>query len=423
MDSGEGTTPNLAHRGTPARLPVRQRFRPPWPRTGLLYDGRLMEDVVAAARQLGPEIRAASDQIELERRLPEAIADAMAARGLFGLLTPAAYGGVEAEPTTAMRAVEEIGRADGSAGWLALNGSYEAALLGWLSAETIAEMRSADPRLRVVGATRPQGTAYRVDGGYRASGRWDFVSGVTHANWVLGGVVLLDGRGGEPQRLANGEPVTRIVFVPRDAGTVIDAWNTMGMRGTGSHDFTIEEEFVPSARTMSPTEPSPFPGPRYREPYWDLWGWTLHGANSLGIARGALDDLRALPGRRSSGTSPAVLQDRPVVQAAAGEAEAIVRGARAFLFESVQAAWTAACADADNAVRVSQDARLALTHAVLESRRAVGLVYDAVGTNAIFREHRIERAFRDLSVAQHHLAASRRHYESAGSVLLASDGS
>ena len=64
-----------------------------------------MEDVVAAARQLGPEIRAASDQIELERRLPEAIANAMAVRGLLGLLTPAAYGGVEAEPTTAMRAV------------------------------------------------------------------------------------------------------------------------------------------------------------------------------------------------------------------------------------------------------------------------------------------------------------------------------
>jgi len=105
-----------------------------------------MYDVVAAARRLAPRIRAAGAEIEAERQLPREIADAMAAAGLMTLLTPAAYGGVEADPITAMRAVEEIGRADGSAGWLALNGSFEA-LLGWPSADAIEGMRASNSEL------------------------------------------------------------------------------------------------------------------------------------------------------------------------------------------------------------------------------------------------------------------------------------
>lgn len=377
-----------------------------------------MHDVVAAARRLAPRIRAAAAEIEAERQLPREIADAMAAAGLMTLLTPAAYGGVEADPITAMRAVEEIGRADGSAGWLALNGSFEAALLGWLSAGAIEGMRASNPELRVVGATLAQGTACEVDGGYRVDGRWDFVSGVMHANWVLGGVRVLEGPGGAQRVRADGEPETRIAFFPRAHGTVIDAWDTMGMRGTGSHDFVIEDEFVPAERTMSFDESSPFPGPRYREPYFGTWGWALHGANALGIARGALDDLSDLAARRASKMSSTLLRDRPTVQSATGEAEAIVRAARAFLFEAVEAAWAAASSGAADAPIRNAEARLALTHAVHESLRAVDLLWDAAGTNVIFREHHIERAFRDLNVAKQHIAASRRHYQTAGELLL-----
>lgn len=379
-----------------------------------------MHDVIEAARSLAPQIRAAADQFEVDRQLTPDIAAAMSEAKLLTLLTPTAYGGAEAEPITAMRAVEQLGMADGSAGWLATNSSYEAALLAWLAPATIEEMRAPDPQLRMAGAIQPQGTAYAVQGGYRVSGHWDFVSGIMHANWVTAGVFLLDGPNGERLQDAHGDPASRVTFIARDRGRIVDAWDTMGMRGTGSHDFIVEDQFVPAERTMRPDEPAAVPSPRYREPFVQTWGWCSHGANALGIARGALEDLTALAQHRASKVTPALLRDRPQVQRAVAEAEAIVRAARAFLFEAVEAAWTAACEDDPDAERLNWQARLALTHAVYEAGRAVGLLYDTVGTPAIFRANRLERAFRDLNVAKHHVAASRRHYETVGSVLLGS---
>ena len=381
-----------------------------------------MFDVVAAAAAIAPRIRAAADTIEAERQLPDDIAEAMAEAKLFTLLSPAVYGGAEAEPTTAIRAIEQIARADGSAGWLAQNGSFEAALLGWLSAEAIEGMCTLESRgaadIRLGGSTMAQATAVEVEGGYLIDGHWDFVSGVMHSNWILGGFWILDGPGGERRIGPTGDPVQRIAFMPQGDGEVIDTWNVMGMRGTGSNDFVVRDLFVPVERTMWYADPSPFPGPRYRAPYVGTWGWSLHGGNTLGMARGAIEDLSALAQTRTSKVDTSLLRDRPHVQAAIAEAEAIVRGARAFLFEAVEAAWVAANEEAPDAIRRNWEARLALTYSVHEALRAVQLLYDAAGTNAIYTAHRIERVLRDLNVAKHHIAASKKHYESVGSVLL-----
>ncbi|MYI83478.1 MAG: hypothetical protein F4056_09435 [Chloroflexi bacterium] len=384
-----------------------------------------MFDVVAAAAAIAPRIRAAADTIEAERQLPDDIVEAMAKAKLFTLLAPAAYGGAEAEPTTAIRAIELISAADGSAGWRAQNGSFESALLGWLSPEAIAGMRALESRgardFLVGGANLPQATAVDAVGGYVIDGRWDFVSGVMHSNWILGGFGILDGPGGARRVGADGEPLQRIAFIPHGDGEVLDTWNVMGMRGTGSNDFVVRDLFVPAERTMWYADPAPFPGPRYRRPYIGAWGWSLHGGNSLGMARGAIEDLSALAQTHDSKHSTSLLRNRPHVQRAIAEAEAIVRSARAFLFEAVEEAWIAANSDAPDAVRLNWEARLALMHSAHEALRAVQLLYDAAGTNAIFTAHRIERALRDLNVAKHHVAASKQHYESVGSILLGAD--
>lgn len=377
-----------------------------------------MHDVIEAARQLAPRIRAAADQIEADRQLPPELANAMAEAGLLTLLTSAAYGGADVDPITAILAVEQIGRADASAGWLATNSSYEAVFLDWLSPAAIEEMRTGDPNLLMAGAIQPQGTAYAVEGGYQATGHWDFVSGIMHANWVSVGVFVLDGPSGTRVLDSHGDPLTRVLFLPPADGRIVDRWDTMGMRGTGSHDFVVEDAFIPAERTMRNDEPPYATGPRYELPFSQMWGWCLHGGNSLGVARGALEDLRSLSRGTASKVTPTVLGDRPHVQIAVGEAEAIVRAARAFLLDAVGAAWESACGDAADFEAREREARLALTHAVHEAGRAVGVLYDAVGTPAIFRANHLERAFRDLNVAKHHIAASRRHYETIGAEML-----
>jgi alkylation response protein AidB-like acyl-CoA dehydrogenase len=377
-----------------------------------------MHPVIDAARLLAPRIRAAADRIEADRQLPAEIVDAMSEAGLLTLMTPAAYGGADVDPVTAILAVEQIGMADGSAGWIATNSSYEAVLLSWLSPDTVAEMRVTDPKIRMAGAIQPQGTAFAVDGGFRLSGHWDFVSGINHSNWVSLGAWLLNGPDGEPLRDAEGNQRTRVFFVPPETGRVVDQWDTMGMRGTGSHDFVVEGAFVPTERAMR-TDESPYAeGPRYDLPFSQMWGWSLHGGNAVGMARGALDDLNALAQGRASKLTPALLRDRPHVQSAFAEAEAIVRSARAFLVEAVGAAWECACGDGSDFAGREREAHLAVIHAVHECSRAVTLLYDSVGTPAIFRANRLERAFRDLNVAKHHVAALPRHYQTIGAAFL-----
>lgn len=377
-----------------------------------------MQDVVEAARELAPRIRAASDQIEVDRQLPEELADAMAQAGLWSLITPAAYGGAEADPIAAILAVEQIGRADGSAGWLTTNCTYESAFLAWLAPTTVETMRASEPDVRMAGAIQPQGTAYEVDGGYRVTGHWDFVSGIMHANWVSVGVWLLDGPAGARIRDAEGNERTRVLFVEPSDGQIEDRWNTMGMRGTGSHDFLLSDVFVPSDRSMHTGEAPQASSTRFDLPFSQMWGWSLHGGNAVGIARGVIEDLTTLAAHNASKVTPALLRDRPHVQIAVGEADAIVRAARAFLLDAVGAVWDSARNDPASFPVNDRHARLALMHAVHESARAVGILYDAVGTPAIFRANRLERAYRDLQTMKHHIAASRRHYEEIGAAVL-----
>ena len=380
-----------------------------------------MHDVVEAARQLAPRIRAAADQIEADRQLPSDLADAIAKAKLWSLLTPAEYGGADADPLTAIFATEQIGRADGATGWLTTNSSYEAALLAWLAPATIEVMRATERDIRMAGAIQPQGTAYEVDSGFRVSGHWDFVSGIMHATWVSVGAWVLDGPEGTPLRDAEGNQRTRVFFVEPTDGRIEDRWDTLGMRGTGSHDFLLDEVFVPADRTMRTDEAAHGGNPRWNLPFSQMWGWSLHGGNAVGIARGVIEDLTTLALHSASKMTPGLLRDRPHVQIAVGEADAIVRAARAFLLDAVGTAWASACNDPASFEEHDRTARLALMHAVHECARAVDLLYNAVGTPAIFKANRLERAYRDLQTMKHHIAVSRRHYEEIGAAVLGAD--
>ena len=113
--------------------------------------------------------------------------------------------------------------------------------------------------VRAAGSFRPTADARLVDGGYKIGGRWNYVSGVNHANWLILNCNIVDDNG--PVFDTQGGPVTRMMIVPRSAGVIEKTWSTMGMRGTGSNDVVIEEEFVPNKHTCLLYEPSATDGP------------------------------------------------------------------------------------------------------------------------------------------------------------------
>lgn len=380
----------------------------------------MTEDILAAAIRLVPAVQAARGDAERLRRTPPALAVEIGNAGIYQMYLPASMGGPEVPPLTAFRVVEELSKADGSVGWCAMIATALSMNAARLPAELGRELAGSPADYRCAGSARPggpsAGRAWAVDGGYRISGRWNFASGVDNANWLYATCIMMDGD--KPVTSATGAPVLRAFWVPRDSGTIVDTWNVMGMRGTGSHDFTVDDLFVPARRSVLSSAPPAQKAPLYNPKTWFAFLWTPTAANALGIARGAIDTLTEMAQTESSTLNTTLLRDRPAVQARLGEADAMVSSARAYVFDAIGRLWDTVCAGETPSDQMVAQGRLALVNAMHEAVRAVDKVFHGAGTNAIYANQPLERAFRDIHVAVQHGAGLPLYFESAGKVMV-----
>jgi alkylation response protein AidB-like acyl-CoA dehydrogenase len=376
----------------------------------------LSTESAAAARRLVPRVLAAREEGEILRHVPAPMVEQLAEAGLLQMYLPCSMGGLELPPLTVFRIVEEISRADGSIGWCVMIATAVSSSMGMLDADVGRRIAGSPADARLAGSIRPKGRARPVDGGYRIDGRWDFASGVNHARWLMAPCVLWDGE--KPMRSPAGAPMERIFWVPAGSATILDTWRVLGLRGTGSHDFSIADVFVPESHSTAmgalPREKGILYDPRLHL----SWIWTATVANAIGIARGALDAFRELASTKSSTMSTALLRDRPLVQARIAEAEAILSAARAYVRTAVGDLWMrAGRGDSDLDAAIVQ-ARLAITHGMREAARSVDIVFHAAGTNAVYERNPLERHFRNIHVAIQHAAGLPAHMEAAGKALL-----
>lgn len=395
-------------------------------------------DVIAAAEALVPLVAEAADEIEAAGRLPDKLVDALTDADLFRMYVPAALGGPEVDPLTAMAAIEVLATADASLAWCAHVSTANAWQLATLDPAAVATMEQpGGGARRFSGSARPLGRAVRVDGGYRVSGRWDFASNCLHAQWYCGTCVVEE----------DGRRRTRAMFVPIDAGEIVPTWQVAGLRGTGSHDFEVHDVFVPDEFASSGRHLAAHGGPLYRPRLIMVVNWALTAGVALGIARGALDAFAELSRLGTAGTVDTPLRDRATVQAAMGRSEATLAAARAYCYQSIGELWRALDANAsevgnasepgnvanageadraDPAGRVGDDvldrlvppARLAIVHALHATVEVANTLFHAGGTRAIFHTNRLERYFRDAHVAAQHGAGAPSHFEAGGRLAL-----
>ena len=376
--------------------------------------------IVAEARRLAKAVRAARAEAELLRQTPPDLAAAITAAGLYQMYLPSSMGGAEMDPLTVFRVVEEISKADGSVGWNVMIANAMALNIARLPAEVGRELAGTPADYRAAGSARPGGPSAgrvsEVPGGYRLTGQWNFASGIYNARWLYCTAVVMDGD--TPRRNAAGKPVLRALWVPRADVSIVDTWKVMGMRGTGSQDFTAQDVFVPARRSVLSDDPAVETTPLFNHRARFVFLWTPSAANALGIARGAIDTLAKIATTEASTLNTALLRDRPAVQARIGEADAIVSAARAYVLDAVARVWDRVRAGQEPSDQEVAQGRLAITHAMHESVRAVDKVFHAAGTNAIYTSLPLEAAFRDIHVAIQHGAALPGYFESAGKVLL-----
>ena len=378
----------------------------------------MADDLIHVAQSLVPEILSNLDRIDADCQLPPELAARMAEHRLFSLYAPEALGGPELDPLTAFRVTEIISQADGSAGWCVFNGSAITAAVARLAPDAVQEIFGDPPNLLGSGSARPEGTATITEGGYIINGRWNYLSGIDHSTALFLNCRLLN-HDDSPALNEDGSPANRVAVVPVAAGTVLNTWTTLGMRGTASNDCEFANVFVPAHHTYMRGDPAHHPGPLYHPPQTSiLISWTLAAANALGMARGAMNAFKDLATGSGTTNSTTLLRDRAYVQIAYGECEATLDAARTHALEAVGSMWDAQVHAKPDLMDRAVRARLAITHAIRRSVEVVDQLFNVAGTNAIHRSVGLERFFRDLHVSGQHISGLPANYEYGGQVLM-----
>ena len=367
------------------------------------------------ARELAPKIAATADQIERDRRLPPPLVKTLHDEGFFRLLLPRALGGVEVDPPTFVQITEAIARADASAAWVICQTTGCSMVSAYLAPE-VAQTIFGNGGVLAWGP--PSSTrAIAVDGGYRLTGSYSFASGSRHATW-LGGQAPIVEADGTPRR-RNGVTERRTLLFPAASAIINDVWHVIGLRGTGSDAFTVEDLFVPHAHTIARDDPAErrVQAPLYCFPQGSLYASGFAGV-AMGVARTMLDDFLTLARDKTPRGYSRTLRESAVTQSRVAQAEAQLGAARVYLLSTLEEIWQAVgrtgTLGLDQRVRI----RLAASHAIAQAREVADFAYHAAGGTAVFTSQAFERRFRDIHTVAQQLQGRDDHFENVGKFLL-----
>lgn len=352
-----------------------------------------------ALGDLRPTLAARADEVEAARRLPIDLVDQLKAAGLFRMFVPVSHGGNEIDLLDGLTVIEELARIDGAIAWTVMIGAQTPHLLAMLPAADFDRIYAASPDAIAAGAMAPSGKARPADGGYVVDGRWSFGTGCQHADWLYGNCVLVDERAGGP-------PALRTMVFPAHQGRIVDTWNVLGMRGSGSHDIAVDELFVPAAYSFDAQACAPcVASPHFVEP--PLHIHVQLASCAVGIATGAVDDLRAVAASGKKRLySREALAASPRFHHEVGSALAQVQAARACLRDVAGRLWAACIADPASAKALTAEILGTTSWVVRACSDVVTACYRASGSGAIRDGSTLQRRFRDAHVMTQHIAAT-----------------
>ena len=374
--------------------------------------------LIERARALAPLIGREADEIERTRRLTQPVVSALIENGLYRVLLPQSFGGSEAPPEIFMQMLEEVAKADASTAWCLGQCSVCAMIAAYLDPDAAHQIFGAPGDILAWGAIA--GEAHVVPGGYRATGRWNFASGSRQASW-LGAHVQIVEADGSRRRKPDGAPEVRTILFPLASATMYDVWDVIGLKGTGSDSYSVENLFVPEKFTALRDEPAAVheTGPLYRLTTNIVFALGF-AALSLGVARATLDAAVELArGKASTGIKP--MRENNAVQGAIGRIEANLRAARAYLYATTGEVWRDLAASGGYTEDHRAALRLASTWTIRQSASVVDAAYQMAGATAVFSTNKFERRFRDMHAIAQQIQARETHYEDVGRAILATD--
>jgi indole-3-acetate monooxygenase len=376
-------------------------------------------DCIARARKIAPLISAASDRIEREREIPVELINALHEARMFRMLTPRAYGGDEADPVSYFEAMQILAKADASTAWCIGQGSTGAMAAAYVEPK-VAQTIFGDPRAVVASGPLPhKSKAIAVPGGYRVTGQWSYASGSRHATW-MGGHSIVCEADGTPRVGADGKQLPpRTMLFPRSSATFEDVWQVMGLKGTGSDNYSVKDVFVPEDYSYTRDLPADRreAGPLYRFTIFSMFGISFAGV-ALGIARGMLDEFIQLACKKVPALSQVTLRDNAAIQSLVGFSEARLQAGRALVIETYRDLWNVAASGRGFTLDDRLRMRMATCYAIQQAKDVANAVYHAAGASAIFESGPFERRFRDIHAVTQQTQGQFANFELVGQGLL-----
>jgi len=371
--------------------------------------------LIERARALAPLIGREADEIERTRRLTPPVVSALIENGLYRVLLPQSVGGAEAPPEVFMQMLEEVAKADASTAWCLGQCTVCAMTAAYLDPEAAREIFAAPTGILAWGSIAHE--VQVVPGGYRATARWDFASGCRQASW-LGAHVQIVEADGTRRRKPDGAPEVRTILFPVESATLHDVWDVIGLNGTGTDSYSVDNLFIPEKFAVLRDDPTALreKGRLYRITTYTMFGLGF-AAVSLGVARATLDAAIDLArGKASVGLK--AMRENNAVQGAIGRIEGNLRAARAYLYATANEAWR----DLRQTGNLSEAHRIALrlasTWTIHQAASVVDSAYHMAGATAVFRANKFERRFRDMHAIAQQVQARNNHYEDVGKAIL-----
>ena len=362
-----------------------------------------MTNAQAVAESLRADIAECADEIETGRQLPAVLVDKLTSAGALRFLIPQSVGGTGVELADFISALQTLAEVDASTAWCVSQGAVIATTSLWLEYPTITALW-ADPQMAMANGP-PRGSAAVLSGdGYRVTGNWGFSSGCQHATWMHGAVRRA------PDNAWLG------VFFPKSSAQFHDNWQTGGLAGTGSFEFSVDDLLVPMEYVVDFREPATIDAPVTRLPVGLVFAVSF-AAVALGVARGGLDAAVAIAQGKVPAYSSTTVKDDPDMQKLLGEAESEWRAVRAYLHDTVNTVWEA-LADQDRASNQQRiDLRMAGTHTMRSAAQVLDKAYAIAGSSAIYSDNPLQRRFQDMHTMTQHVQARLGHYGYVGRYL------
>jgi alkylation response protein AidB-like acyl-CoA dehydrogenase len=361
------------------------------------------ERLIERARGVVPQLRECAAAGNAAGRIAADTIEVLWDAELFYLLKPRKFGGPETRVDVAFEIAGELARGDGSAAWVWTVMGVHDLFLSLFPEEAQHEYWAKDRTLSA-SSFAPHGKVTPARGGFTLSGRWSFCSGVDNAQWMILGAVA--------SMLSTEPPIPdiRFLLLPRSDCQIIDDWNVLGLRGTGSKTVAVENVFVPDHRIVKNEDlvNGTAPGGRlhesslYRAPVWAVFPFCI-SSPANGIARGAfesyVDEMKA----RTSAFDHSPLAKKPTIQLRLAEAGALIDAGdllyKRSLRETIDQIMAGKPLSLEHRVRSRRDQG----YSVQMARRATELLLGAEGGKGLYEGSHVQRAFRDLQALSAHI--------------------